>query len=186
MVHFPPFRHVEHERCGAETHPRRHTQLYTYMMYIYMYVRTHDGILRSRQKDAIRSPNKSSSPLLARVPHGAPIEDSPQATTTSMLVAIERDTLAPPYLRAFFSGIPPVLCMYLSTPLSISDLKLHAAACLGVMRFYEGQSGLRALDLRRSAFLFASRRQSLCRADARASRSNNGDQEARSERGTRE
>jgi len=69
-------------------------------------------------------------------------------------------------------------------PSSISNPKLHAAARPEVMRFYESQSGLRALDLLRSAFLFMFQRQWLPHSTSKASRSNNVtvDSEARFER----
>lgn len=110
----------------------------------------HAGVhaTESQQKDAIRSPNK-------RPPTGAlwcPIEDSPQATTTSALLPFRRHRTS---LSLSSQGYPIVSI----DPSSISNPRLHAAARPGVMRFYESQSGLCALDLPRSAFLFVFQRQ---------------------------
>jgi len=99
-----------------------------------------------------------------------PIEDSPQATTTSALLPFRRHRTSSLRCLSLSSQQYPIVSI---DPSSISNPKLHAAARPEVMRFYESQSGLRALDLLRSAFLFMFQRQWLPHSTSKVSRSNN-------------
>lgn len=125
-------------------------------MHFHAGICTRDGIPGFRQKNAIQSPNKRSPHRGPMVPHwrftAVKIHNN-----VGVAAPFRRHRTGPlPPSLAFFSGIPH----HIHRPLFYFESEAtRLPLAPGVMRFYESQSGLRALDLLRSAFLFVFQRQ---------------------------
>lgn len=156
------------ERHVVESHPRARTQHAHFHTHVCMYTRRNpDG---SRQKGAIRSPNKRLPS--SRVPPLKIHRRLQQRLTLAALSSPCRERRVSLSVRRFLlSGDGP---RRIYRPYFYFESEVtRRVARPGVMRFYESQSGLRALEIFSPTCFSLSRNGRRSEALRRASRTNN-------------